>query len=103
MKTSQKAPYNDDDRLVIWKWINENCIGTGIKDYDQIAKAVNDYFFAGQAEQEWTNDILSGRKTPFHQHVKAMWKAQRNKEKIVEEARAPVTPIAAASKSRNKP
>ena len=88
MNTYEDAPYTDADRIVIWKWIKENCIDIGIKDYDDIAKAVNDYFFRGQAKQEWTDDILSGRNTPFRKHVKAMWKAQCNRKRAVQDAEA---------------
>jgi hypothetical protein len=88
MNTCEEFPYSDADRLVIWKWIKENCIEIGIKDYDEIAKAVNDYFFHGEAKQEWTDDILSGRNTPFRKHVKAMWKAQGNRKRAVHNAQA---------------
>src|SRR5207249_10188629 len=55
LKSGKELPYDDDDRIVIWKWIRENCPD---RNYDEMSKAVNDHFFAGQAKQKWIDDIL---------------------------------------------
>jgi hypothetical protein len=94
----RNLPYRDDDRIVIWKWINENCLD---KERDEISKAVNDRFFAGEAKQEWLDDILSGRNTPFQKETKRLWKAKRKKEKAIQEAMSTVTRMAKQS-SKNQ-
>ena len=96
--TRKELPYRDDDRIVIWKWINENCRD---KEGDEISKAVNDRFFAGEAKQEWLDDILSGRNTPFQKETKGLWKAKRKKEKAIQEALSTVTRMAKQS-SKNQ-
>jgi hypothetical protein len=89
--TGKELPITDEERFAIWKWIRENCLD---KNRDEIAKAVNDYFFDGQAKQKWIDDILSGRKTPFQKEVKGLWKAKHKKEKAIQEALSTVTRMA---------
>src|SRR5581483_3809210 len=78
------APISEEERFAIWKWINDNNLID--RSRDEIGKAVNDFFFAGQGKQEWIDDVLSGRNTPFEKQAKALWKAKHEKEKAIQKA-----------------
>ncbi len=79
-------PVKDDERAVIWKWAKEHGgIDAGLT-INQVADNVNKQFFGGMAKDKWINDIMSGRKTPFHEVATEMWKKQYNRRVIIQQA-----------------
>lgn len=78
-------PVTDDERVVIWKWAKDNAIDKGLP-FEKVHDAINNYFFGGHAPPEWINDILSGRKTPFHHLATDLWRKQYDRRAIVQQA-----------------
>jgi hypothetical protein len=86
-QTKGANPITDEERIGIWRWAKENAIDPkGNPDIDGVGKAINDYFFGGQAHPDWITDILSGRKTPFREVANDMWKKQYNRRVVIQQA-----------------
>src|SRR4029077_19290632 len=79
-------PVTDEERLDIWKWAKANAIDKGMP-LEKVRDEINKYFFNGIAKDEWLNDILSGRKTPFREVANDVWRAQYNRRNIIQQAR----------------
>lgn len=86
-QTKGENPITDEERFGIWKWARENHIDTTKNpDIDKVGKAINDYFFGGEAHPDWITDILSGQKTPFREVANDMWLKQYNRRVITQQA-----------------
>jgi hypothetical protein len=79
-------PVTDDERIAIWRWAKLNGIDKGLP-IEKVGDAINQHFFSGMARPEWISDILSGRKTPFHQVADNAWRAQYNRRAIIQQAK----------------
>src|SRR5258708_5800402 len=79
-------PVRDEDRADIWKWAKANAIDKGLP-IEKVKDEINKYFFNGVAKDEWLNDILSGRNTPFREVANDVWRAQYNRRGIIQQAK----------------
>ena len=80
------SPIRDQDRPLYWRWAKEHGgIDQGVP-YEQVRDNINQHFFAGQAKDEWIDDLLGGRKTPFRQVANDAWKAQYNRRMVTQQA-----------------
>jgi hypothetical protein len=73
-----------EKRRVIWDWARP-MIDQGIP-MDKIAEAINQRWFKGRAPDKWIYDILSGRKTPYSKTADALWRAQKARRDIAQQA-----------------
>lgn len=76
-------PVKDNERPAIWKWAKDN---TDFKDRASTAQAINDHFFGGRAPDEWLNDIIGGRKTPFKAVSTEMWRRAYDRQTVIRHA-----------------
>ena len=74
-------------RAAVWKWVKEHGIDHGLP-LDKIHDMVNHQFYHGMAtgKPEWINDVLSGRKTPYREIAKEVWKKQYNRRQTILQA-----------------
>src|SRR5258708_902279 len=54
---------------------------------EKVHDEINKYFFNGVGKEEWINDILSGRKTPFREVANDVWRAQYDRRTIIQQAK----------------
>src|SRR5258708_1599647 len=81
-----KSTKKDEERKDIWKSAKENDINKGLP-IEKVHDEINKYFFNGVGKEEWINDILSGRKTPFREVANDVWRAQRDRRTIIQQAK----------------
>lgn len=79
-------PIRDEERFAIWKWAKENGIDQGAS-FEKVHDSINQFFFGGQAKPEWINDVLTGRKTPFRNVAREVWRKQYNRQAVIQQAK----------------
>ena len=73
-----------EKRRVIWEWARP-MIDKGMP-MDKVADAINQHWFNGRAPAKWLYEILSGRQTPFKKAADAVWRAQKARRDIAQQA-----------------
>ncbi len=68
-------PVTEEERIAVWRWVAKNYIDHGAP-YETIKAAVKTKLGGAAFKDEWVDDILSGRKTPFRFVSDRAWAAQ---------------------------